>query len=912
MKKWIAIFAVVGLMAASCAKVQEAPLQKDEIPPVKTHTVTLSATIDSELTKTAYAENRIFSWTAGDQISVLFYKEGQNKFFTFTATSGGSSSTTFTGEVEDGYELGAADGSHTQWALFPANGSHTYTAGNNLSYHMPTFVDQSSHESANVPMAAQGDGAGNFVFYHISGAYKFTFTGVEVSKVRLVVRTAATHQLSGDFPLTVNSASDINWAAKWAEDGSDVQSISIVKNVGGDGSVSFYIPVGDNNESEFQPVVILKDEATGNMLLRSSAKLAFNSSALKPLRSRMVVLPSVAAPGTGKPLISKFGIDWDAVAVAKADAYNGITIRGYSPDDEFLYLYFEVDKSDLDLDTEKGKANSLQLFIGNENSSSTDWKWAYTPNTYDSTPSIAWLTRAGKASYYNRAADLILDSSSNECSAKNVYEIKIPRFPVGESATLSGEHTAHIGAVVYSSLYDGGGNWNTYYYSPYHSLLEVPMPGVSGAGITPPDADPTLTASYSNRITYTEAAGAVVNPERGFHKNAGNFFSGTAALSSSAVTAARVQGYSLMYVGFYLTDFVNSAISDDYLTKIRNSLAAFRGTGVKCILRFAYSNGHADGDKPWDASKERVLSHIEQLKPILQEYKDVIFVLQAGFVGSWGEWYYSDNFGNEGSPNFTDRKAVVDALLAALPEQRQVALRTPQAKIRMYGNTPITELTAHHADNPISRIAGHNDCFKASSTDSGTFGNEEGDRALWMADSKYVIMGGESCKLSEYCNCSATLSDLENYHWTYLNNGYREEVLAKWKNSGCYMDILNRLGYRLVLMDSYYTLSGTTLSLALRINNKGFAAPMNSRNAKLVFVPTAGEPQVYELGSDPRTWYSGITTVEKEIELPSATGTLYLNLSDPLIPDDPKYSIAFANANVFNSVTGYNKLLELN
>ena len=35
----------------------------------------------------------------------------------------------------------------------------------------------------------------------------------------------------------------------------------------------------------------------------------------------------------------------------------------------------------------------------------------------------------------------------------------------------------------------------------------------------------------------------------------------------------------------------------------------------------------------------------KQLKPVLQKNEDVIFVLQAGFVGAWGEWYYTTHFG---------------------------------------------------------------------------------------------------------------------------------------------------------------------------------------------------------------------------------------------------------------------------
>lgn len=930
MKKLLLFTALASLLALSCAKEVESPqaekpAKEEQVDtPVSYHSVTLSATKadDDDETKSAYGEDKYFTWSDGDQISVLFHNGATHKFYTFTIASGGSKSGTFTCDsVEDGYEIGSSSG--VKWALYPASTEHVF-GGSSVSFYVPAVTDQTSHESANIPMAYKGTDGDNLTFHHIAGCYKFTFTGLDVSTARLIIRTKATHQLSGLFPLTVNGSddTDIYWEAVWAEDGSGEQTYSVVKNVAGDGSVTFYIPCGEVGETEFQPIVILKDEATGNMLLRSEAKVAFASDALKPLRSRMVVLPSVAAPGSGVPLLSKFGIDWSSVSEA-ADAYKGITVKGYSPDSDYLYLYLEVDHSSLDTEPSYGFANQLNLFLGNEGSSSTDWKWSVAPNTYSWDGTAAWLTKAGVVGYKNRVADLVLDYNYNGCTSKNAYELKLARYPIGDYSFLYGSHTAHVGAVVFKSLRDGGGDWNTYNYSPKKSMLEVNLPGADSTPAPSPSADVDLAAAYSNREVYTENTGFILNPERGFYKNAGNFTSSSSALSSSAVEAARAQGYSLMYIAFYLTGFETKAISDDYLSKIRTSLSSFAGTGVKCILRFAYSNGHdEEDDRPWDASESWIKYHIGQLEDIIADYKKDILVVQAGFIGSWGEWYYTESFGGGGdfryihgdegahAIDFTARKAVVDELLSSVPSDRQVALRTPQFKMRMYGTTALNSGTAHDG-SAISRLAGHNDCFGASNTDSGTFGNESGDRDFWKADSKYVLMGGESCKVSSYCLCNQTLQDLEDYHWTYLNNGYHTDVLHRWKNDGCYTEIMNRLGYRLVIMDSYYTLSGSTLSLAIRINNKGFAAPQNPRNAKLVFVPSAGAAQTYDLGSDPRTWHSGVNVIETSIVLPSTSGTLYLSLSDPDYSANPLYSIACANTGVFESATGYNKLLEL-
>ena len=62
-----------------------------------------------------------------------------------------------------------------------------------------------------------------------------------------------------------------------------------------------------------------------------------------------------------------------------------------------------------------------------------------------------------------------------------------------------------------------------------------------------------------------------------------------------------------------------------------------------------------------------MLGHISQLASYWAANKDVIYAFQVGFIGRWGEWYYSANFENGTSHMNDDRAEVVDALLAALP-----------------------------------------------------------------------------------------------------------------------------------------------------------------------------------------------------------------------------------------------------
>lgn len=418
------------------------------------------------------------------------------------------------------------------------------------------------------------------------------------------------------------------------------------------------------------------------------------------------------------------------------------------------------------------------------------------------------------------------------------------------------------------------------------------------------------------KVSFTENTDLLSNPERGIYRSR-NFYSSSQPVSVSEIKAQRISGHSLWYFGFYLTDFMNGDISQAFLDLFQANMDALRDGGAKCILRFAYKDYHKDGEI-MDPEVKVVLRHVEQLKPLLQKNEDVIFVLQAGFVGSWGEWYYTSHFGfaPHTDADYQPRKQLTEALLDALPASRQIQLRTPQFKMRMFGlsvKDTITAATAHNG-SALSRLAGHNDCFGASSNDYGTFDNEKRDRDFWKGDTRYTIMGGETCGESEYCLCDATLKDLVDYHWTHLNEDYHTGVINRWKSNNCYNEIVARLGYRLVMRDLFYSkdfAAGKPCSVTLRFYNTGFASPMNPRNATLVWKDPDGKTKEFSLGSDPRTWHPGWHVVSAGFTPTSAKGTLYLLLSDPLLPARPEYSIALANDGLFDSSTGLNKLFEI-
>lgn len=448
---------------------------------------------------------------------------------------------------------------------------------------------------------------------------------------------------------------------------------------------------------------------------------------------------------------------------------------------------------------------------------------------------------------------------------------------------------------------------------------ETPGPGQETEDPSPgdtPQADAGLTV-----VEFKEISGDVTNPERGFYypyETSRN----SALLSASAVKSKRSQGHTVLYLQYVLKDYMSKDIPESWLDNIQKDMDALRDGGAKCVLRFCYKQNESESNKPWDAEEKWVMRHIEQVRPILQKNEDVIMVFQAGYVGVWGEWYYTDHYvmNPKSYEDYQPRRKVLEAMLAALPESRQVAVRTPDFKMKMYGISLKDTLTSQtgHNGSTLSRIGGFNDCFMSSPDDWGTYSTSS-SRDFWNGDTRYTFMGGETCAVQQYngedvCNCTASIKNMEDYHWTYLNISYNTKVLSKWKSGGCYDEVKRRLGYRIVLEKALHTASavaGEPYKVVLELRNDGFSAFQNPRDARLVFFSQDGRKTEFDLGSDPRTWHPGKHRIETSVTLPSAKGTFYLHLADPLLPDRPEFSAALANEGVWNSQSGYNKLFEI-
>lgn len=469
--------------------------------------------------------------------------------------------------------------------------------------------------------------------------------------------------------------------------------------------------------------------------------------------------------------------------------------------------------------------------------------------------------------------------------------------------------------------------------------------------------------------TYKESKEDFRNPERGFYIPSGTKASNFVLLDAAHLSTYKTQpqqtssatykvNVSLLYRAYELDIFKDKPLSEDFLTNLQKDFDAVRTAGLKIILRFAYTNSPVPGDckdeygicPPYgDAPVHIVLRHIKQLKPLLQKNGDIIAVLQQGFVGIWGENYFTDYFGcptdiGEGVINdsgWINRNTFLKALLDAMPKNRMVQVRTPQIKQRYVGGINITSkaspvLTSKEAysGKDIARIAFHNDCFLASADDYGTFfdyGNSHSKRDTanfvmrnyFEKESRYLAVGGETCDdaFSPQNDCAPggyAEKEMSDMHYSYLNAAYNNNVNNDWDSAGCMQSIKTKLGYRFVLVSSTLSKSakaGNSFNLKLRLKNIGYATPFNPRPAHLILRNTVdGNITRIQLNTDVRRWFTGEITLQQAIKLPATikNGEYELLLA---IPDEsasisarPEYAIRLANEDLWEETTGYNRL----
>ncbi|MBE5787486.1 MAG: DUF4874 domain-containing protein [Clostridiales bacterium] len=328
------------------------------------------------------------------------------------------------------------------------------------------------------------------------------------------------------------------------------------------------------------------------------------------------------------------------------------------------------------------------------------------------------------------------------------------------------------------------------------------------------------------------------------------------------VYAYKQESPMMVQVYFYLTEYRDRDLDQVAFTNMNDYLQTCRNLGVTVSLRFSYIFTQYKEGIQDVVSLEQMLRHMEQLKPFIQENRDVLFCLEAGFVGPWGEWHTYSPWvnGNE--------KTIINAIVNMCPEDLPIVVR----------NGWIRELVA--AGNR-HRVGYHDDYVLGYSHGWSVGGNwNTKDFKQIEKNSPRVLVKGEmpwgdeatkpdAWGVAKYMNM-LHFTALSCYH-NYREGGFsRTYTLSLAKQEAVTADILRQkslavpydawfqkkdgqamnrnlfeyirdfLGYHLQVKDAAARVNGNKVELAMVMTNYGFAAPLAMKDIEAVLVDEAG------------------------------------------------------------------------
>ena len=412
------------------------------------------------------------------------------------------------------------------------------------------------------------------------------------------------------------------------------------------------------------------------------------------------------------------------------------------------------------------------------------------------------------------------------------------------------------------------------------------------------------------------------NPERGFRHESyigfspgenmwgiGSYLKGKATSGFSddwfLMNARRYEadGITLMQAYCYLTDYYDQPIAEEKLAQLQRSLDRVREAGLKVLLRFVYEK---NSTRKLGPTVETILTHLDQLSPIIQHNKDIIYVLQAGFVGAWGEWHSSANYIEEDHPGLA---AIIAKELEVLPKDRMIQLRVMPKYKRWVLEEPVINssviLDSANAFTgvPAARLGFADDGFLANKTDGGTWseppfyanpGNPEFD--IVTKESPYMAVDGElfwsdqggeidgiraalRLRLHHFSSLSITHSysgyegkrySIDRWMETPLteeevrrenlpiSDGYFRNYYGKPVERTQFEYIRDHLGYRIELQSARFqnqVSSNGLLPVKVELINRGFATLINPRSVYFVLINTSGELILKQKTNvNPQTW----------------------------------------------------------
>lgn len=398
-------------------------------------------------------------------------------------------------------------------------------------------------------------------------------------------------------------------------------------------------------------------------------------------------------------------------------------------------------------------------------------------------------------------------------------------------------------------------------------------------------------------------------------------------------TARVKEPWSLTYCYIYLTKWNLEELPEEALIAVEGIFKYARRRKIKLLASFCYNNTihetwvHVpelkDDLVKVCADQDTILKHIDQLAPIVSEYKDSIFTIKGGFIGFVGEWVYVYQYPEVDYDVIS--RAIVDKL--CIPNDLYFSHRMPEYTVSVKERYP---------DWDGWKWIGFNNCaFFGEQTREGweSGGFQVGDEAGWW---EYICENGAYFPVSGETFTSTGLNNtkripkgkeailelahhwhtiLSFYHGRYdasegeikvMENWENEELGSQWLDANgiiydpnwflddngnsvirnCYEFIRDHLGYKLVAENVKIDAAEGKIKVGMEFKNYGFSAAFNLKSGFAILNDKYEVVSEVEVG-DPTKWYSHNPETPKsaevlnhslsaELDAPTSSGKYYV------------------------------------
>jgi len=406
----------------------------------------------------------------------------------------------------------------------------------------------------------------------------------------------------------------------------------------------------------------------------------------------------------------------------------------------------------------------------------------------------------------------------------------------------------------------------------------------------------------------------------------------------------------LTQVYFYLTPWLGKSIPDYAFNNMQSVLDQLRNEGYKIVLIFAYRYDETCAYETYGDIKR----HLSQLKPFLQKNESMIFAVQAGFLGLWGEWHDSGL-----DQSVYHRKVVIRDILDAIPPSRKMQVRETNYKTDASGfirRTPNASIDYYPLNKEeYNRIGFQNAYFVLEQGPYARFDYRWPDPDYFMVQNEGLttVVDGEMPYNGNGrydFNMLArgqqggwhAIKRMQTHYYSSFSVVHNYSLnIAAWKKqmvypaffkqeqiefSGDYFTrsdgevvgrsayeyIRDHLGYRFQLKDAGIPgniQKGETANFVFHLKNYGFAPLINKRPVYLVFIDENEKTFEYKIEADPREWLPVLADANATYEFKHSIPTndlepgiykvgLWLPDEDASLRYNHEYAIRLANGDM--------------